>query len=1360
MSEQSRHTDWLSLIERSGSFLNVPVLEKVYPQGLEALNTHVYRRIRIGWEEWREAVDEQDPDLKELHEAWIKLVLSEVLEFDDSVLTVVDKGTFDKYVLRNNENSEIFYPSFLVTADNNIPFLLIKSVEPDQQLDSSRAIGGRTSTHVESMIALCRLSGVSFGVITNGEQWVLVWAPKDGPASYGVWHARIWVQERITFRAFQSLLSIRKWYGPSKESLDAMLRESLEHNEELTNTLGEQVRQAVEVLIQSLDKADLDRNRELLKGVSPKDLYEAGLTVMMRLVFILSAEERDLLLLGSAIYDQFYAVSSLRNQLAEESERNGAEILENRHDAWSRLLAVFRAIYGGINHDNLRLPALGGSLFNPDRFPFLEGRVTGKSWADSEAFIPLPINNRTVLLLLNALQVLDHKGGALLLSYKGLDVEQIGHVYEGLLEYTVERIPEITLGLKGSGRSKNPNISLKKLEEASRQNKIRDLLRADTLRSESAIRNDIENEIDEVRLSKLGHVCGGDLRLTERLKPFANLLREDAWGDLLLYKANSFAVTLGADRRETGTHYTPRSLTENVVKTTLEPLVYVGPAEGWQEEEWKLKSSSALLELTICDPAMGSGAFLVQVCRYLSDKVVESWALETRQGLNISADGKVVKKGIEKELLPESLNERQLIARRLVAERCLYGVDINPLAVELAKLSIWLVTVAKDRPFGFLDHNLRAGDSLLGVHKLWQLTNFTLVSERSVSIPLFASDIESAVKEVVTLRKKLRQTSIRDIRDVEYMETLDREARKKIENIQHVADAIIGEALAAGEDSIGLQKTLDNLSARIKSYLNGDSEQDYEVVGESRKLLALDLPEGEFPRKPFHWALEFPEVFESGGFHGIIGNPPYLGAPKISGTMGKHYRGFLVAFIANGRKGLADFSAYFLLRLSALLSTKSSCGLVVTSGIAEGDTRTVGLQHLLDEGYTIYSANNRAPWPGKANVTYSSVWICPYKWNGISRLNGVRVVGITSQLTEKESFTGQPFALSANKSKSFNGVKVYGKGFVISPEESQRLIYKNEKNRQVIFPYMTTEDLNSHPTQEASAFAIRFFDWPLNKESAESDYVGPVATDFPDCLEIIEDRVKPERTRLNNKGQFVIRKPMPQLWWIYGEKRPGLYSAIAKLDHVLAVGASATKYVSFVILQKEMVFSHSLTIIADDSFEAFAILNSSYHEVWARQYGSYNLQLLRYTASDIFETFPFPLPTRRLNELGQEFNKMRSELMIKLGDGITGIYNRFHSPTNDHKDIGGLRALQIEIDKEVGGAYGWSSVQLEHGFHETGQGVRFTFSDRIRREVLQRLLKLNHERHERELKEGSNKKVRSKKVPTVIVDQGQHRMFE
>jgi putative lipoic acid-binding regulatory protein len=224
----------------------------------------------------------------------------------------------------------------------------------------------------------------------------------------------------------------------------------------------------VQVLVQAFDTLDQDSNRTLLKGLKETDLYDAALTVMMRLVFLFSAEERGLLHLGKPLYDDNYAVSTLMEQLQEVADLYGPQVLERRCDAWARLLATFRAVHGGVNHQDLLMPAYGGSLFDPDRYPFLEGRAAGTKWANTPAEL-LDVNNRVVLHLLSSLQRLRMKvpgGGpseSRRISFRALGVEQIGHVYEGLLDHTAVRATEPVLGMKGT-RDKETEIPLAKLE--------------------------------------------------------------------------------------------------------------------------------------------------------------------------------------------------------------------------------------------------------------------------------------------------------------------------------------------------------------------------------------------------------------------------------------------------------------------------------------------------------------------------------------------------------------------------------------------------------------------------------------------------------------------------------------------------------------------------------------------------------------------------------------------------------------------------------------------------------------------------------------------------------------------------------
>jgi len=1336
----SQHTEWLYLIEVSGPFLVVSELENIFPQGLDVVETPRRQRVRAAYEEWCDAVDENDPQLDELHNEWINLVVSELLEYDDSVL--IPNHKLDEPLSYNSpEHAGSFSPDFVIKGDSDSKSKLMISIQPPgTDLEKVKVGDGWPASLLERMTMLCRQEDIRLGLLTNGERWMLVNAPVGSTSGNASWYARLWFQEPVTLKAFQSLLGVRRCFGPSEESLEALLEESLKHQEEVTDTLGEQVKRAVEVLVQCLDKADQDRNRQLLHDVPPAELYEAGLTVMMRLVFILCAEERGLLLLDEPIYEQYYAVSSLRAQLDEEADHHGPEVLERRHDSWARLLAVFRAVYGGIEHETLRMPALGGSLFDPDRFPFLEGRPKGTDWHEGSAK-PLPIDNRTVLLLLNALQILEQKGGALLLSYKALNVEQIGHVYEGLLEHTVARVPEITLGLEGSQKAKNPNVSLAELESArlDGEKTLVDLLKEATKRSASAIKNALKKEIDDTIFAKVVAVCGGDTELARRIRPFANLLRADAWGDFIVYKAESFAVTLGADRRETGTHYTPKSLTESIVSTTLEPVAYIGPAEGKQREDWNLKSPAELLDLKVCDPAMGSGAFLVQACRWLSERVVEAWGKEETQGKFVTIDGEALDYLGSAEPMPKSLDDRLVIARRLIAEKCLYGIDLNHLAVELSKLSIWLTTLAKGRPFGFLDHNLRCGDSLLGIHRLDQLIKLTMnPDDPKIQPRLFGKNIEQAILEVMELRKKLRRIPIRDIHDVEAMAKLDEQARKKLQSIELVADAFVGEAFKLGEDSKAMQVSFDRLSIEAGELFKGNLHVEKTIKRQREESLSIELSDSKPARKPLHWPLEFPEVFERGGFDAVIGNPPYLGGRKIRGALGGKYLEYLTCCLYPGSSANADLCAFFVRRVNMFTRESGTNGFIATSSMSEGDTREVGLQAVLASGNSIIKASSKSVWPGTASVTFSPIWIYHGTWNGDFLLDGKVVSKINSFLAESDLIDSAPEKLKYNYQLSYQGSIPLGEGFVLTKEEIDDLIAKDKKNSKVICPYLVGKELNIHPQHEASQWIINFRNWPLDRNSAPDDYDGPVATDYPDCLEIIKQRVYPERKK----------KKRDQKWWQYWRLRSELYSKLEQLNWALAIATQATKYVAFGQVFGKKVYSNAIAIIASDDFALAAVLSSSIHEIWARRYGGYNLLLLRYSPSDLFDTFALPPLGDGLRKLGQQYYELRGNAMLNRNEGLTKIYNRFHDSEEASDDIQKLRDLHVEMDEAISDAYDWDGLKLCHGFHETKQGLRFTISEEARREVLQRLLKLNHERYAEEVAQGlhdKNKKNKTKK---------------
>ena len=1003
------------------------------------------------------------------------------------------------------------------------------------------------------------------------------------------------------------------------------------------------------------------------------------------------------------------------------------------------MLAIVRAVFGGIEHEALKLPALGGSLFDPDRFPFLEGRAKGTRWQDHLA-APLPIDNRTVLLLLDAVQLFEGRT----LSYRALDIEQIGYVYEGLLERTVVRAREVTLDLDATKNAKTPWVTLDELETAAAEGDeaVRALLADRTGSSASRVKNDLAKQVDEAATDRLLTASHGDQNLRDRIKPYLNFLRAHRWGYPLVYPESTFMVTAGADRRETGTHYTPKSLTEAIVKETLEPIVYVGPAEGKPREDWTLRPPGELLDLKICDPAMGSGAFLVQVCRWLSGRLVEAWSQAEAAGKAITAEGKVVDEIAGLEPLRADVEDRVLTARRLIAERCLYGVDVNSLAVELAKLSIWLVTLAKGRPFGFLDHNFRTGDSLLGIHSLDQLLYLDMKPGKGSSKKLFAKEIDQAVKSAIDVRACIRSRPILDIRDVQAMAAMDEEARTKLELPSLIADALIGDVLTAD----GKNPNTAALSVEAGNAIAGEANALAALKRRARAGLEKDVADGKPIRHPFHWPLEFPEVFAGprNGFDAIVGNPPFLGGQKITGAMGTVFREYLVEQLAGGTRGSADLVSYFFLTAFSLLAKDGLFGLLAVNTIAEGNTREIGLNRILAQGGVIVAAYPSEVWPGTANVVTSRVHLVNGKWKGARSLAGKQVSRINSYLGTSESWT--PVKLKTNLGLVFQGSITLGEGFLVDEAFAQAAMAEDPDYEKIIYPYLIGREVNQSPEHQPGRLVINFFDWPEEKASR-----------FPLAYEKVVRDVKPERQKQKDNG---AKKD----WWLHLRPRPELFHAIGrgalfsnhpagwkpdsvKFERVIVFATGATKYPCFTLVPNEYICANTVCVVASDSYALFACMSSDLHVVWAWEHGSRMKQDLRYTHGDIFETFPFPDGVlsdehAELAALGEKFVDARRGYMVANDKGMTKFYNDFHDPGCNDAAIVACRELQKQIDDVVLTAYGFDDIDLDIGFHEVGylpadKNARYTMSEEARQKVLSRLAVLNKERHEVENKNGS-----------------------
>jgi len=1349
MSSLRQHAEWLSLIEVSGPFVTMPVLLDIFPQGLEKEDgePELRRTLRLAYEEWADNQAGPRPE-QAIHYEWLRFVLGQVLEMPRDLLL---EGQALPPSLRVvvAEHSEILQPDIaLVSPHTQVPRLLIALYPHGQDLE--KPVTGRrwAASPATRMMELLRRTGTRLGLVTNGRYWMLVDAPPSETTGFATWDAELWSDELLTLRAFRNLLGARRFFGvPDNETLEAMLAESAKNQQEVTDRLGYQVREAVELLVRSLDTIDKEQQRTLLVEVSESALYEAALTVMMRLVFLLSAEERGLLRLGELLYDRYYAVSTLQATLREQADLFGEEVLERRHDAWVRLLAIFRVIYGGVEHQDLRLPAYGGHLFDPDRFPFLEGRLAATSWRDTLA-LPIPLNNRTVLHLLEALQFLQmhmvrgEPAERRRLSFRALDVEQIGHVYEGLLDHTVRRAPTPILGISGA-KGSDVELALAEIERLATlgEQALFSFLQDQTGRSADALKKSLATSSIPKRFSRadLLTACDGSATLFEQVLPLAGLLRSDSFDKPVVIPKGSLYVTQGTDRRSTGTHYTPRSLTEPIVQHTLDPLVYIGPAEGKPQEEWQLRPAADILNLKVCDMAMGSGAFLVQTCRYLAEKLVEAWDIAGQQQVEppfTAPEGYTSTGAVQETLLPTDAAERLALAIRLVSEHCIYGVDKNSLAVEMAKLSLWLITLNKNKPFTFLDHALRLGDSLLGVNRTqlmhWSMNDVDAPARQLVWVEPLLKD---ALNIALRLRRQIIAFPDDNVQHIEQKERLLAEAEEAMALVKLGADLLITTTLYDNKNkhkNIDLvYPTMEDYTILVNSY---EDARRQSITEDGRKTKeqnfrtlrhAVDTALGK--RRPFHWFLEFPEVFATGtddehGFSAIISNPPFQGGQKITGTLGTDYRDYLVEYLAHGKRGSADLCAYFFLKASQLVQPYGQCGLLATNTIAQGDTREVALDQLTASGWTIPRAISSRKWPGEASLEVAHLWFRHGDWHGLYILNDLPVSSISTSLTPSSTVQGKPYVLATNANKSFQGVIVLGMGFILEPVEAVALIEKDSRNKDVLFPYLNGEDLNSRFDQSPSRWVINFHDWPLERTET-----------YLDCMKIIYEKVKPEREKQNDK---IGRKK----WWLFLRIRSELYSKIVGMRRVL-VTARVSTYHFIAFVQTEQVFSDRLVVIASQSFSDFAILSSSLHDAWAHRPGTTTHETRNtYFPQEAFETFPFPTIMQGLDDIGKRYDQHRQSIMLARREGLTKTYNRLHEEQEVAEDIVQLRNLHREMDEAVARAYGWDDLALEHGFHEMKQGMQYTISEGARREVLDRLLLLNHERYAEEVALGLHEK--------------------
>jgi hypothetical protein len=947
-----------------------------------------------------------------------------------------------------------------------------------------------------------------------------------------------------------------------------------------------------------------------------------------------------------------------------EDEALHPDTMDQRFGAWAQLLALWRLVHDGARWQSqegreLAMPARHGRLFDPDAWPFLEGRHGVRQ--KGEIAHPPRVPDGVVLHLLRSLLIL----GGERLSYRALDVEQIGSVYESMMGFTVEVAAGPSLGLK----PEHVVVDLQALLDAKPGE------RAKILKDEAKV--------------ELSGDAAAQLRAAVSVDQLAQALqrRQSARTPRIIPIGGRFLQPT-AERRRSGAHYTPRQLTEPIVQTALRPLLAdLGPHP----------KAAQLLALKVCDPAMGSGAFLVQVCRQLAEELVAAWQFH----------------GDTPPIPPDE--EPLLHARRLVAQQCLYGVDKNPFAVDLAKLSIWLVTLARDHAFTFVDHALRCGDSLVGLSQP-QIAAFSW--EGSRQIPMFQAQLAKQLGGALRLRQEVRSLGDADPAAVRLAWQMSEE---ELHQLRLLGNAVVAAFFSSVRPADRERRRQLNLEA-AEQWLRGAGIAALAAAAES------DGP------VPFHWAIEFPEVFEGGGFDAVVGNPPFAGKNTLIAGSSAGYLDWLKV-LHPGAHGNADLVAHFFRRAFDLLKVGGCFGLIATNTIGQGDTRATGLREICRAGGQIYAATRRVKWPGLAAVVVSVVHVRKGREVVPVVLDGREVARISAFLFHQGG-DEDPQVLVANGGRSFIGSYVLGMGFTFddsNPEatslaEMERLIEKDPRNAERIFPYLGGEEVNSSPRHAHHRYVINF------GELSEAEARG-----WPDLMAIVESKVRPKRSTDN-------RESYRRYWWQYAEKRADLAKTISGLERVLVI-SRVTQFLAFAFAPVRTVFSEGLVVFPVSALSFFAVVQTTAHDAWSRAFSSSLEDRLRYGPSDCFETYPFPPawsenPT--LEAIGETYYTHRAELMLANNQGLTATYNRFHDPDETDPGILRLRQLHDEVDRAVLGAYGWTDLDptceflLDHADDDEGDDPatprrrkkpwRYRWPDLVRDEVLARLLALNAER--------------------------------
>ena len=836
---------------------------------------------------------------------------------------------------------------------------------------------GRSRRIVNSALGWLRAGSQHLALLTNGRQWRLLFAGLDHDASCE-WDLDLWFQEgelspQVT--ALRALLRPDIW-TPDADGFPSPLlqaiRDTRKGQAELSEVLGERVREAVEVLIQGHGEV----LKEQCADVDPGDIYRAACRVAMRLVVILFAEARELLPRENALYHDSYGLNGLLDRL----QRDAAH-MAGGDSAWPRVLALFRLVREGSHFPDLPVTQYGGELFAPgsDGTDGVARALTVYENAcfDSEAITDRDVHEMLRLLTRTTIRIRQGRSSTRAMvpvDFSDLSSEYIGVLYEGLLDYELKTAPPgdpVVFLAAGD----HPALPLSRLEDMDDRalralfENLKDASKTDDgtggddgadgtgAGDDSGEPLDDDEPPSEVRDAETPYVAySSEERHRNRTRAetwarraaqVAGLVRKprgkaraEAFEGRLRAKARQlvsrvvlpgewYLVRWGGTRKGRGTFHTRPGLAVPTVQRTLRPLAFDPPmARGKPDIDaaparWRPKPPEEILGLTVCDPACGSGTFPLAALRFLTDALYTSLQHHRRiepdgeralvRLLGIRNGDDAAEDSLADELIPcrpeddEFEPRLKAVLRRHVVERCIYAVDLDPLAVELCRLSLWIETMDRTLPFGFLDHKVKCGNALIGA---WfdQFRHYPAMAWKNREggdkshgngVHFEKAARTRALKVFVEKKLKPDLKSFLQGRDLFREDLLEKATAAHDDAITVLADIhalpvhnadtrrnIYREKFLGSPEWRSLKNAMDLWCACW--FWPPDDRLDVaplptnfaEPPAETRAVAERIAAEMRF----FHWELEFPDVFrETGaGFDAILGNPPWDIAKPLS----------------------------------------------------------------------------------------------------------------------------------------------------------------------------------------------------------------------------------------------------------------------------------------------------------------------------------------------------------------------------------------------------------------------------------------------------------------------------------------------